>query len=347
LDPQGRPTALSPQDLQRIEEVALNSLLPTTQATYGTGLLAFHVFCDSRDIAEDLRAPVSDLILKSFVSKLAGIYSSSAITNYVAAVRAWHIIHGVGWNVEGLELDAVIKGAKSLAPPASSREKRKPITVEHIEKIHAHLSQTEPLDVAVFACLTSAFWATARLGEVTVKTLTSFNPDVHVKRSDLKERVDRRGLEVTEFHVPQTKASRTEGESLYWARQEGVSDPEGALQRHLEINNPPANAHLFGYHNKKKEMVPLTKTTFVSRLTKASKAAGLDRMHGHSIRIGSTMEYLLRGLPFDVMKAKGRWNSDAFHKYLRDHATVLAPYMQAAPPDVHDEFVRIAVPSAR
>lgn len=339
--------AVSLQDLRRIEEVALNSLQPTTQAAYGTGLLAFHVFCDSRNIAENMRAPVSDLILKSFVSRLAGIYSASAITNYVAAVRAWHIVHGVVWKVESLELDAVIKGAKLMAPPASSRQKREPITVEYIEKVYAHLSKTDPLDVAVFACLTSAFWATARLGEVTVKNLKAFDPKVHVERSDLKDKVDRRGLEVTTFHVPQTKASRAEGESLYWARQEGISDPEEALKRHLKMNNPPANFHLFGYADKKKRMVPLTKTTFLNRLTKAAKAAGLPRMHGHSIRIGSTMEYLFRGMPFDVMKAKGRWNSDAFHGYLRDHARVLAPYMQAAPPDVHDEFVRIAVPSAR
>ena len=55
----------------------------------------------------------------------------------------------------------------------------------------------------------------------------------------------------------------------------------------------------------------------------------------------------MHGLPFDVVKVKGRWNSDVFHKYIRDHARVLAPYMQAAPPEISDDFVRIAVPSAR
>ena len=148
--------------------MSLNSLQISTRATYGTGLLAFHVFCDSKDVAEDLRAPVADLVFKSFVSKLAGIYSSSAITNYVAAVRAWHVIHGVAWKVEGLELSTIIKGAKCMAPRASKRRKRAPITVEYVEKISMHLSDTEPLDVAVFACLTSAFWLAARLGELTV-----------------------------------------------------------------------------------------------------------------------------------------------------------------------------------
>ena len=91
----------------------------------------------------------------------------------------------------------------------------------------------------------------------------------------------------------------------------------------------------------------MTKTIFQKQVSEAALAAKLPRLTGHSIRIGSTMEYLLRGLPFDVMKVKGRWNSDAFHQYLREHAQVLAPYMQAAPPDVHDQFIRIAIPSAR
>ena len=119
------------------------------------------------------------------------------------------------------------------------------------------------------------------------------------------------------------------------------------MRMHLEVNNPPASFHLFGYPNNQGTMTPMSKKTFTTRISKAAVAAGLPRIKGHSIRIGATLEYLLRGLPFDVMKAKGRWNSDAFHKYLRDHAKVLAPYMQKAPPDVHDQFIQIAVPSAR
>ena len=333
--------------MEQIEGVSLNSLQPATQATYGTGLLAFHVFCDRRGIAENLRAPVDDLILKTFVATLAGIYSATAISNYISAVKAWHIVHRVQWNIGGPEMDAIVKGAKQMAPTSSTREKREPMTVEYISKLYPEFSTTVPLDLAVFACLTSAFWSTARLGELTVKNLAAFDPKLHVKRSDLGESIDRRGLKVTTIQIPRTKSNSTGGECLYWARQEGVCDPEGALQRHLEVNEPETNFHLFGYRNKGGKMVPLTKTTFQKRVSEAAMTAKLQRLPGHSIRIGSTLEYLLRGLPFDVMKAKGRWNSDAFHQYLRDHAKVLAPYMQAAPPDIHDQFVRIAIPSAR
>src|SRR5882762_8597752 len=55
VDAQGRPVPLSLQDLEQIGGVTLNSLQPATQASYSSGLLTFHVFCDQKKIPEDLR----------------------------------------------------------------------------------------------------------------------------------------------------------------------------------------------------------------------------------------------------------------------------------------------------
>ena len=43
---------------------------------------------------------------------------------------------------------------------------------------------------------------------------------------------------------------------------------------------------------------------------------GEDSPKGHGIHIGGTLEFLLRGMPFDVMKSLGRWTSEAFTLYL-------------------------------
>ena len=63
----------------------------------------------------------------------------------------------------------------------------------------------------------------------------------------------------------------------------------------------------------------MTWQAFIVRLNKAAQAAGLNRVHSHSIRIGATLEYLLRRVPFDIVKVKGRWASNAFQLYLRKH----------------------------
>ena len=60
------------------------------------------------------------------------------------------------------------------------------------------------------------------------------------------------------------------------------------------------------------------------------------------MRIGATLEYLLRGVPFDVVKSIGRWSGDSFKLYLRKHAVILAPYLQNAP--VFDDITRYTMP---
>ena len=193
----------------------------------------------------------------------------------------------------------------------------------------------------VYACLTTIFYACAQVGEFTVPTLTAFKADSHVKPSDVTSECDRNGLESTAFQLPQTKTS-IHGESMSWSKQNSDTDLEKALTHHLLVNQPPQNGPLFTYQYKNTHH-PLTKSTFIKTLATAATKAGLKPMQGHGICIGSTLEYLLRGVPFEVVKVKGRWASNAFLIYLTKHAQILAPYMQAQP-EVHAEFIHIMMP---
>jgi hypothetical protein len=117
---------------------------------------------------------------------------------------------------------------------------------------------------------------------------------------------------LTVAHLPKTKAS-PRGEDVYWAKQNGATDPNLALENHLRVNNPPHECHLFAYIHKRGSRVvyrPLTKTKFLERVAKAARAANLEPLQGHGIRIGSTLEYLLWGVPFNVMRNQGRWAGD-------------------------------------
>ena len=189
------------------------------------------------------------------------------------------------------------------------------------------LNIMEPLDAAVAACLTTTFWSVARTGEFTVPSIEKFDPTIHVKRCDIRYSEDHHSLKVTVFALPRTKCSIS-GEDVYWAAQDGLTDPAHLLENHLRVNTAPARAHLFAYRHGK-GFRPLTKRTFMDHLNAIGLLLGLNHLRGHGIRIGSTLEYLLRGVPFDVMKAMGRWIGEAFLLYLRQHAVIMAPYMQA------------------
>jgi hypothetical protein len=313
-----------------------------TRSAYGAGLLMWHCFCDDKGIPEQERAPESQTLLLAFVAYMVAAYSSKTISNYLNGVRAWHILHSVLWALEKKEMDTMLRAADKLTPSTSKRKEHLPYTPDFITAVKQQLSLVEPLDAAVFACLTTCFYASARLSEFTVRTLGSFTPTTHVTTQNLSYNQDRNGFKVTVLHLPTTKSAGNEGEDVYWASQEGYTDPTAALHNHLQINKPSEASHLFAYQAKH-ACRPLTKLKFLERVGRAAQAAGLEPLQGHSIRIGSTLEYLLRGVPFNIMKAKGRWAGNSFQLYLRKHAVIIAPYIQASPA-THEAFIQDAMP---
>ncbi|KAG6327763.1 hypothetical protein ID866_11326 [Astraeus odoratus] len=238
----------------------------------------------------------------------------------------------------------MLKGAAKLAPPSSKQDLRQPVTVEIIARIKSQISD-QPLDIAFFACLTMLFYSVARVGEFTTRRRDHFDPVENISLAGVRTESDRNGFVTTVFTLPRTKASTT-GEEVQWVKQEGPTDPHDALQAHLASNDPPMDGPLFAYREGHSHR-PLSKAIFLRRLKATAKAAGYDAVRGHGIRIGATLEYLLRGMPFDVMKVKGRWASDAFQLYLRKHNQILAPYIQAMPPSLAAEFTRLAMPPVR
>ena len=251
-------------------------------ATYASGLLNFMVFCDMKEIPEAERVPASHILLLSFVSTLAAAYSGSAISNYLYGVRAWHILHGVPWKIEQMEMDTMLKAAEKLTPPSSKRKKRQPYTVNFILAIRQHLDLQKPLNASIFACLSTCFFATGRVGEFTVPKLDGFNPKAHVSKAGVSYDQSRDGQQVTVFRIPRTKVA-PQGEDVCWAKQDGLVDPDAALAHHLEVNTPPDHAHLFAYRYKTGHR-PLTKSKFISELAKAARTAGLEPLQGHGIR---------------------------------------------------------------
>ncbi|KIK93790.1 hypothetical protein PAXRUDRAFT_144277 [Paxillus rubicundulus Ve08.2h10] len=339
-------TTLSQNDIQHIYDIIAHAWADSMKEMYRSGLLAFHIFCDNQSIPELEHTPTISSIISAFISTLAGSYSGSTISNYINSIRAWHTIHGLDWALNNMETDALLKVAMLLAPPQSKRPPHEPYTMDLLVSICNHLDLSSPLHTAVFACLTSAFYATACMGELTTKTLLSFNPLSHVKPSDIQMECDCQGNLITNIHLPKLK-SAPNGKDINWARQDGLSDPQAVLENHQGINCPPSNGPLFTYHNGKAHK-PLTKGKFLSVLTSALKAAraGPCKHWGHGIRLGLTLEYLLRNVPFNVVKVKGRWASDTFLIYLRQHAQILAPYMQAQP-SLHESFLRLTLPPVR
>ncbi|KAJ3489107.1 hypothetical protein NLI96_g2341 [Meripilus lineatus] len=332
-------------------EVYAYAYAESTLQLYGSGLLLFHVFCDQKGIQEWHRAPAKAELIQAFIAALIGTYPGGTIQNYVAGIRAWHEINLLSWKMKDINLRSLYKAADNNAPMSARRPPRKPYTIKHLERIIEKLDSSTSLGANVKAVGTSLIYGIARMGELTVKNMEDFDPAKHPQISDVSKIVDDHGNEATSIHLPWTKCGPISGESISYAIQNSLSCPVMALQNHIHINKPQKGEHLFTYtrinpRTKREERVPLTHHKFLACIAEAAKEAGVETLSGHGFRIGGVLEYLLRGLPFDVVKYKGRWASNAFAIYLRRHAEILAPYIQAGGA-VQGEFVRIMFPSIR
>jgi hypothetical protein len=85
-DVAGHPMHITDSDLDRILAVISASWAQGTHALYGSGLLAYHVFCDERNIPEPQRCSASPILILAFIAKHAGAYSGKTLANHVFAV---------------------------------------------------------------------------------------------------------------------------------------------------------------------------------------------------------------------------------------------------------------------
>ena len=137
-----------------------------------------------------------------------------------------------------------------------------------------------------------------------------YNSALFTTRAHVRANTDRAGNTVVAFHLPHTKAAE-HGETVSWGHPGGPSDPFDAFLVHLRVNTPPVDGPLFAYREGDSHQA-LTKRDFFARLAEVSHTAGLDPLPGHILRVGGTLEYLLRGLDFEAIKLIGRWEYEAF-----------------------------------
>ena len=236
--PQGCPELpwpLTTDNQTMLESVLAEGWADSTKETYGAGLLLFHVFCDSRGLSEEQRAPVSREVLEVFLASIMGSYSAAAVKNYYCGIKAWHQMHRIPWGVDVDDLAPLFRAAKSIAAKSSvlrqkPRVQREPYTVDKLAAICCQLDPSNSFEAAVLAVVTAAFWGIARIGELTVRRLDGFDPARHISISHVSTTSDwQLQAEVTVLHPPWTKSAGFRGEKIIWAQQSGPADPDHGL----------------------------------------------------------------------------------------------------------------------
>ena len=175
-------TSLSPTLVDSAFRVVHDSLAPGTRSTYAAGILRFTQFCDSWHISEDARMPASATLLAAFVAQCRGLYAGNTVRSWLSGIRSWHIYHQADWHGD----HDWVQQARTTANKEGTtfkRPLRAPVSLEHLRALKTHLDLSLPLHAAIWATALVTFFGCRRLGETTVRSLSSFNPLYNVLRS--------------------------------------------------------------------------------------------------------------------------------------------------------------------
>ena len=252
-------------------------------------------------------------------------------------IWAWHILHGVKWQMDIAELEALLRAAEKTAPPILKMKKRVPYTLESMLAVQGQLQLDLLCDAAVYSCLATTFYSVRCLGEFTVPNPRAFNGEVHVKPLTS-------GSSLTIMAFAQQSSTSPKPRPLSMARMSpGQSNQVTQTQKQLLCITwhwtRPQQMHTSSLTSKTASFAPSQRQNSYGQSWQLQERWAWS----HGIQIGVTLKYLLRGTPFEVMKVKGWWVSGAFLVYLTKCAQILVSYMQAIP-EVHENFIWITMP---
>ena len=303
-------------------------LSSSTHKTYATGTKRFNNFCISHNIVAPF--PLSQSLLCYYVAYLAKQGLTPATINvYLSALRHEQIAIGYPEPAHSAmpKLKVVSNGvARAQAKSAAAVERtRLPISPLILRQLKSLWSPTrdDPNTIMLWAACTMAFFEFFRLGEITVPSEEAFDPSTHLTPSDIAiDDRDNPTLVQVYLKVSKTDQGR-KGISIFLGETRDDLCPVAAISAFLAIRGSSA-----GPFFQLRGSAPLTKEFFTTRVRSALSALGYDSSlyASHSFRIGAATTAAEKGIEDTIIKALGRWKSDAFQAYVKIPRARLASF---------------------
>ncbi|GLB45561.1 hypothetical protein LshimejAT787_2400190 [Lyophyllum shimeji] len=313
---QSLDSTISPRLQRKIFKNLLLATSDSTRQSYGAGLLRFTQFCDREKISENLCMPASTILLSAFIADAIGTCTGNCIRNWLNGLRLWHLYNLADWHgrdrwISSLQKATDIQGVPFKRPP------RGPITKDHLRHLHSNLNFATPAHAAIWAAALAAFWGCRRLGELLLRSRSSFSPTRNVTRQANFSHSIVNGHHVISFHLPWTKTTGTRGGDCILTATNDMFCPVTAMLHHLSLNNiTDPSAPLFAFRDGT-SWSPLTRDHFLKTTGNIYRSANLDAVLGHSYRIGGSLHLLMTGVAPEFIMKIGGWTSLCFLIYWR------------------------------
>lgn len=292
------------------------ALAPRTTSNYNKSIKLYLKFAETIGVPENEALPCSDDMLCLFLAQGIGKTGPGNAKNLASGIRQWHVRQGLRWKTSG-RVALIKKALLQCWPKREDQESVRPaVTPEMMKMLWEEWSDGSRKQLCALAMALAAWCGQMRLGELLPETARKVDRD----------RLPSRG----KWSI----SSKKEGAStieLSWAKSTGFSkstvhllrqgdkrfNASLAMGEHLRSSQLGESALLCEYVDNRSKAVTLGKDEFMAMCNKIWRAQGINKITGHSFRIGGTTALLRAGVDTSVVRKMGRWESNAFLIYWR------------------------------
>ena len=259
--------------------------------------------------------PASIETVQLYIQFLSREFASvQSIKNYVNGVKLLHLYKSAAFpHVGNFNVNLLYRGLSRTKLHCAKQVL--PITVDILFKMFACIDCRSCVDVTVWCCFLLAFFLFARKSNMVPTSVNGFDHKKHLQRGDVK--ICSCGL-IVRFKWSKTIQFGDRILSIPIAAiPNSVLCPVLAFTNMCEMipTQPSSPAFLIPKNSK---FVSLTYCSFLYHLKRLLKLSGInaDKYSGHSFRRGGATAAFKAGVPAELIKLHGDWQSEAYLKYL-------------------------------
>ena len=283
-----------------------SSLSPNTIKSYERTLKSFQEFLWQHGLP--LNLPILPISLALYVTSLYNRnFSFSTISSHLSSISYIHKAYELPDPSKSFLVSRALQGARNSS---SKLDLRLPITLSLLNKICYSLTTilSSQFDRLLFRSMfLLSFFAFLRVGEITVVGQTNPNT-LHLHH------VTFLSDGTLQINFSRFKHSHGRSASVLIKPRQVDWCPVSSLKKYIQLRGLHSG-FLFIQSNSQ----PVHRNKFSSILSQSVSFLGLDssRYLSHSFRIGACTYAIQCGLSDSQIRVLGRWNSDAFRRYIR------------------------------
>ena len=288
-------------------ELLGTALAKNTINTYKSSIRQYLRFCQTVGVSP---LPLTEPNLENFCTYLLPLVGHGSMETYLNGVQCWSKMNGFKEEKKFMErLKYVLMGIQRVQGQTHVRPLRPPITWVRLNSIMAFIRYTESgyMQRLLSAVVLVGFFGMLRVSEFTSPSPFYFNHAIHLTAKDVHIDFNRN------LALVFIKYSKTDqfgvGTTVRIARLNHPLCPVLALHSYLQLRGTQEGPlFLFpdGFY--------FTRSDLCRLLSRALPL--VPHVNTHSLRRGGASALAAAGVSHEIIKALGRWKSDAYKRYI-------------------------------